>query len=216
MAYKLKCVGWAIAIAVAFTAIPAHAIRIDLVPAVQSKLVGNAVGVNVVVSDLTAASQIVSAFDLDVTYNPAILNATGVSYGTALGGGGANSFQFGPSFGGGLIDFAESSFLSDADLASLQGNSVTLATLSFQAIGVGISSLQIVQDLFFVLTGRLDATGFPGDLDPSVGGVRVIVSAPILPVPGSLSLIVLGLTVLMIVSRARRHVSGALSARRFL
>lgn len=49
----------------------AHAVRIDFVPALQTKAVGDAVGIDVVVSGLNAASQIVSTFDLDVTYDPA-------------------------------------------------------------------------------------------------------------------------------------------------
>lgn len=153
-----------------FGSLSVHAIRLDFVPALQTKFIGDAVGVDVVVSGLTAANQIVSTFDLDVTYDPAILQATGGTYGSALGGGGANSFQFAPSFGGGLIDFAESSFLLDAQLDALQGDSVTLATLSFQAIAPGISSLQFVQDVFFFLTGTLDQLGIPQDLNPDVGG----------------------------------------------
>lgn len=178
------------------TGSPAQAIRLDVVPSFTQKFVGDVFGVDVVVSGLDAATEVVSTFDLDVSYDPAILQALGVNFGAALGGGLPNSVQFGPFIGAGVIDFAESSLLLDADLDLLQGDSVTLATLSFRAIGAGISSLEFIQDPFFILTGRFDAQGIPADLNPDVGGGRVQVDARQVPVPGVLSLLGLGLIAL--------------------
>ena len=84
----------------------------------------------------------------------------------------------------------------DSDLDASQGDSVTLASLSFQAIGAGISSLQFIQDSFFLLTGRLDTAGIPADLNPDVGGGRVRVDPQSVPEPGMLELLIFGLTAL--------------------
>ena len=173
---------------------PAQAIRLDIVPGFTSKFVGDVFGVDVVVSGLDAASEVVSTFDLDVTFDPAIVQALGATYGTGLGGGAPDSVQFAPGIGSGVIDFAESSLLLDADLDALQGDSVTLATLSFRAIGVGISALSFLPDPLFILTGRFDVSGIPADLNPDVGGGRVeVLAASGVPEPGVLSLLALGL-----------------------
>ena len=67
---------------------PAAAISIDFVPAAQTRFLGEAVSVGVVVSGLLGPTpdQVVSGFDLDVLYNPAILTATGVTFSAFLGG----------------------------------------------------------------------------------------------------------------------------------
>jgi hypothetical protein len=115
---------------------PAMAISLGFVPSNQSVGLG-AFDVDVVISDLGA--EIVSAFDLDVTYDATILSATNVTFGTFLGGP-FLSFQD-TILTSGVVDFAELSLLSDADLDALQPDNFTLATLTFEAIAVGESSL---------------------------------------------------------------------------
>ena len=55
---------------------------------------------------------------------------------------------------GGLVDLAEVSLESDLDLAALQGNSVTLATLAFNAIGTGTGTFNFVFDAFNDVKGN--------------------------------------------------------------
>ncbi len=124
----------------------AHAISLDFVPANQTVVVGNSVTVDVVISGLVAANEIVSAFDLDVTYDSTILTATNVIFGSSLGI--FDFFEVFESFElstSGVVDFAALSALDDTDL-SVQGDSVTLATLSFDALSDGMSSLNFVLD----------------------------------------------------------------------
>lgn len=108
-------------------------------------------GVDVVVGNL--GGDIVSAYDLDVSYDALVLTFTGFIFGSELGDPAAidpitllPSEFFGDaldSVPGGLVDLWGLSFLSDASLFGLQdGNSVTLATLLFD--GGDFSSLAFV------------------------------------------------------------------------
>ncbi len=64
-------------------ATPARAINIGFVPSSQSVLPGDSLSVDIFVSGLGA--EIVSAYDLDITYEPTILSAIGVTFGSELG-----------------------------------------------------------------------------------------------------------------------------------
>jgi hypothetical protein len=74
-----------VALCLLATALPAAAITIGFNPPVQSVNIGDIVNVDIVVSGL--GSEIVSAFDLDVLYDPAILEVAGVTFGNGHGGG---------------------------------------------------------------------------------------------------------------------------------
>jgi hypothetical protein len=114
----------------------------------------------------------VSAYDLDVTYDSSVLSATGVTFGLLLG----DELLFEVLNASdvsvpGLVDFAQVSLLSDAELAALQSDPFTLATLEFDAIGVGTSSLDFVFDAFNDIKGR---TALVLDVDPGSGSVNVV------------------------------------------
>ncbi len=164
----------------------AQAISLDFVPASQEVVVGTSVSVDIVISGLDLAGEIVSAFDLDVTYDSTVLQATGVTFGTSLG----DPFFFdvvedSDTSTAGVVDFAALSFLSNLDLADLQGDSVTLATLSFDSIGVGTSSLA------FILNALNDVKGLdpfiPLTLTTGTGSVTAV------PEPGTILLFASGL-----------------------
>ncbi len=131
-----------IVLAALVTAAPARAITIGFSPSSQTVDVGDLVFVDVVVSGLDAFEEIVAAYDLDVTYNPAIVSATGVVFGNALGDEALfevfNDFDI---LTPGRIDFAAVSLLDDQDVNALQGDSVVLATLSFIALNPGTTPL---------------------------------------------------------------------------
>src|SRR5262245_35911032 len=115
---KLLWFGLLIGICGMFRITPSEAISIDFSPATQSVTLGDTFTMNLVVSGLEAVTpaEIVSAYDLDVTYNAALFAATGVTFGTSLG----LSFQA-SNLSSGLVDLAEVSLESDLDLAALQG-----------------------------------------------------------------------------------------------
>jgi hypothetical protein len=188
---------------------PASAVSISFSPSNSSVLEGDSLDVDIVISDLYATGgsrEIVSAFDLDVTYDSSVLNATGVSFGTLLGANTSTDFFdfFADAFIAsqltpGRVDFAESSWLSNADLLSLQtDDNFTLATLTFEAVGVGVSLLEF--DMITI--PGIDVKGFdpfaPFDLGNPAGAV-VNVSA--IPLPGAMLLMLTGLLGLGIAGR---------------
>lgn len=130
---------------------PVQAIFLDFEPSVQVVPVGETAAVDVVISGLDAAGEIVSAFDLDVLYDDAILAATSVTFGSFLGDLDPLAFETivdSDLSMSGVVDFAELSLLSDFELEGLQMglDSFTLATLSFDTLAVGTSPLTFFID----------------------------------------------------------------------
>ena len=135
----------------------ATAISLGFQPSSSTVDLNGSFSVDVVVSGLSSANEIVSAFDLDVLYDQSLLTATGVTFGDELGAiKSEDPFDIfadaliASDLTPGRVDFSELSYLLDDDLDSLQDDDVLLATLSFDAIGIGVSSL------------IFDAIAFPG------------------------------------------------------
>ncbi len=177
--------------------IEGQAISIGFQPASQSVVLGDSVLVDIVVSDL--GGEIVSAYDLDIGYDAAILSAVSVTFGPLLGD--EAFFEVFSDFDlstPGLVDLAQLSLLSDAALLALQGgDSVVLATLGFATVGMGATSLDFTFDVFNDIKG-LNALQL--DIDAVAGTVGVI------PEPHASLLFALGV---LVFSRAARRSSGA-------
>jgi hypothetical protein len=157
-----------------FPTVSSHAISIGFSPASQDVAAGGSFQVDIVISDL--GGEIVSAFDLDVTYDPSILSATGVSFSDLLNGGDPFlSFQDSDISTPGLVDLAELSLLSDSELGAIQPDSFTLATLSFDASSPGASSLNFIFNSFNDVKG---ANAQVLQLDIGAGNVTVAASVP--------------------------------------
>jgi hypothetical protein len=173
----------------------AHAISIQLQPVDTTALVGDVFSIDVFVSGLASGEggEIVSAFDLDVLYDPAILNATSIAFGAGLGLADVDTFT-GQLLTAGRIDFSNVSLLLNDELDLLQGDSILLASLSFSAIGAGASLLSF--DTFaspgINVVGRDPFTSLPIDF---AGTALVTVNErPVgVPEPGTLLLFALGL-----------------------
>ncbi len=160
----------------------ASAATIGFSPASQTVAVGDSLAVDLVISDLDG--EIVSAYDLDVTYDASILSATNVTFGPFLGD--EFFFEVFNDFdlsGPGVVDLAQLSLLSDFELALMQPDSFVLATLEFDAVGLGTSSLDFVFDAPNGIQGR-DA--LPLDIAAQSG------SASVVPEPGAALLFVVG------------------------
>lgn len=172
-----------------FSVSQVHAISIDFSPQNQNANVSDAVSVDIIVSGLESGGldEIVSSFDLDITYDASIVSFTSVTFGPELG----FSFQSDSNLPG-LIDFAEISLESDAFLQATQGDSVNLGTLSFNAISLGTTSLDFVFDPFNLLTG-LNADALRLD---SFDAGSITVRDSVVPVPSTLILLGIGILAL--------------------
>jgi hypothetical protein len=120
---KLSNLKWALGAALAglVLAAPAGAATIgfELAP-----IMGSNFSVDVVVSDL--GGEVVSAYDLDITFDDTTVTVGSVAFGSALGSGLFDAQLTSP----GVLDVAGLSLLSDAELLALQGgDTVTLFTI---------------------------------------------------------------------------------------
>jgi hypothetical protein len=178
-----------------FAAQPAQAVAIQFTPDTSAGFVGDVFNIDVFVSGLSAGEsrEIVSAFDLDVFYDPTILNATSVTFGAALGLADIDTFT--SSFlSSGRIDFANVSLLRNDQLGDLQGDSVLLASLTFSAIGIGSSALTFdtLTPPGIDLVGRDPFERLP--IDTAGSALLTVNERPAsVPEPGTLLLLGMGL-----------------------
>jgi hypothetical protein len=116
--------------------------------------------------------QIVSAFDLDVLYHPAVLQLTSVTFGSSL----TPSLQRSSVITPGVADVAEVSLQPDALLQQVQPDTVVIATLTFTAIGQGTSTIALGADPHF---GR-DVKGLGAQVLPVAltGATATIIVTP--------------------------------------
>lgn len=180
-------------------AAPANAIQITVTPPLGTTVVGGTLVFDVRVEDL--GEQIVSAFDLDLLFDPAVLSFDGLVFGASFGGA-AGSF---PGFGqpaAGVVDFFLFSILPDDVLAAAQGGSALLARLSFTGLAPGSTTLRVLgpaDDEFFALVGR-EAAGLEVE---SIGAALAVVSARAVPEPGTLVLLGIGLLAIVVAMRRK-------------
>jgi hypothetical protein len=150
-------------------AAPAQAVTIGFEPSTTVASVGDSFDIEVIVSDL--GGEVVSAYDLDVRYDPGVLGVDIAVLENALGLGGSEAFYGGSIAEPGLIDLAGVSLLSDAELLALQGGDrVTLATIGFTKTGEGSTSLDFVFDALNDVKGSdaqiLEVEAVPGAVAP--------------------------------------------------
>lgn len=168
-----------------------QAITIGFEPATQEVRVGTSVDERLVISGLgdgTAPS--LSTFDLNISFDTALLAFSGVTFGDPNLGDQLDLLGFGSITSvndsiAGTVNLFELSLDDPSDLDDLQAGSFTLAVLSFNALSAGTTVLDIsVIDLGDALGGLLV-------VDTQSGSVMVS-SRPV-PEPSSLLLICIGL-----------------------
>lgn len=184
---RIRCGTLALAVAVALVAEAAAAATIGFEPTSQTVDLGDPVSVDIVVSDL--GGEIVSAYDLDILYDPGVLSAVQVSFGSGLGDPAAFEVLESSDLGTpGVVDLAQLSLLSDAELLALQGgDEVLLATLSFGTVAPGTTSLAFAFDAVNDIKG---ANAQVLDVIDEAGSVEV--SGAVIPEPSAALLFGIG------------------------
>lgn len=177
---------------------PARAVMIDFVSNNITVEFGSSFNVDVVVSGLheNDPAQIVSAYDLYISYDPSIIDAAAVLFGSNLNGGDpAKSDQGYSNSATGELNIWELSHLGDLSLDAMQPDTFTLATISFDTVAEGTSSLEFIDHPFF---GFQDIKGLDAvPLQVEIGAGSVLVGpAAVVPEPGSLWLLLPGLLLL--------------------
>ena len=139
----------------------ASAVLIGFSPSSSTVNVGDTFDVDVVISDL--GGEIITAYDLDVTYDTSKLLATDIQFSNQLGEFFFEVFNETDLLTTpGVIDFKQGSFLPDSILGLIQdGVSVTIASLSFEAVAAG-SSLLNFDPFSLPLPGEIDVKGLGG------------------------------------------------------
>ena len=179
---RLSIIALSLGLLSALYAGPALAVSLDFAPnSVVVGGVGDTFDVDVVVSNL--GGEIVSAYDFDVLYDAALLNATAVAFGTSLGDPAFFETFQAATLSAGAVNLAELSLLSDADLAALQSGPVTLATISFEVIaGTGAQGTELTF-----------GPGGEGTIDiKGLNAAKLNVGARPIPEPSSAVLFVVG------------------------
>lgn len=162
----------------------AQAASVSLVPSSGSVGVGQTFSVDVLVSGL-ASGQDLGGFELDLLFDPALLNVSGYTLGSSLG-------LYSPDFmltevddlssgltGSGVYSLAAVSLLQDL---SVQADSFVLLTLQLLAQDAGASILGLSGTLY---------DGFGLTLTADLGSASVSASA--VPLPGAVWLLLGGL-----------------------
>lgn len=172
----------------------ADAASIALSPSGQTVTPGASVDVDIVISGLGAnVAPTLSAFDLDVSFDPSVLSFVAVTFGLDLGAPGIDAFVSGGLLGGPVrVDLAEASLLSNAVLDASQPDAFVMATLHFTALGLGTSPLAITQAVLANTAG--------GSIPADLTGASVDV---VVPEPGAFALVALGVGGLAFARRRR-------------
>ncbi|WP_239186664.1 cohesin domain-containing protein [Candidatus Nitrotoga sp. HW29] len=163
---------------------------LNLSPASQTALPGDNISLDLIISGLNAGgAPSLGDFDLDIAFDTTKLSFISYSLSSFLGViSSTEADNFSSGVLGGLINLAEVSYLSPANLDSLQGSVFTLATLLFHVDVLGNGASTNVS--FYKINALGDGFGNPFDIDAANNAT---VSNNV-PEPSSALLILLGLS----------------------
>ncbi len=192
-----------------FAAQGAQALSLSLDPTVLSLPLGSAFAYDVRISDLGA--EILSTYDIDVSFDASILSLSSVTFGTAMNlGTDSGNHIWTPGAVPGTANLVDTAVAPEADMLAGQADSFVLFRLNFTGIGVGSSSIGLTAN---ILGGHSELDLF-GALSPvelqldSVAGGRASVTqggggGGTVPEPASYALV--GLAMLGLVGASRKR-----------
>lgn len=171
----------AILLSGAFTSL--EAAQLSFEPAGQTVAIGSPVQVALRITGLgVGAAPSLSVFDLDVSYDPAVLQFDSLSFGDPglgdqldLSGFGTSTVLDGATPG--VVNHLELSFDSEATLNGTQADAFTLSVFTFTALAQGVTTLGLT------INALGDAAGDPLAASVVDGGVSVV------PEPGPTALV---------------------------
>jgi hypothetical protein len=174
---------------------PAPAVLIEVVPSAQEAGEGDTIQVRLAISALGDQSPpSLSTFDLDVAFAPGVLALLAVSFGDPVLGDQLDLLGLGSealaTAGTGTVNLFELSLDTADDLNTLQAGAFVLATLTFEAVGEGSSTLALTVNAL----GDADGQSLETELSP--GTVRVTSDGVPVPAPAAALLVGLGLLAL--------------------
>jgi cohesin domain-containing protein/PEP-CTERM motif-containing protein len=178
---RLRTLHVSLALLIALAAAPVFATPIISVsPPASVVNVGNTVSVDIVINGAVD----LYAFQFDIGFDPSVLSATSIVEGALLPSGGSTIYLPGTiSNASGTISFTADTL--ETAITGVTGSG-TLATVSFQAIGAGSSSVNVlnVTLLDSTLSGIAD-TELPGT-------IRAIGASAAVPEPSTVALLLTG------------------------
>jgi len=161
-------------------------VQLEFDPEAQAVSVGSSVDVDIVIANLgDGVAPSVGAFDFEILFDDSILAFDTLTFGDPVLGDqiDLSGFLFYDAFltGPGVLDVYEISLDLEQDLNDLQAEKFVIATLTFDAIGLGDSDLTLIQDEL------VDAAGNALPAFAESGSITVI------PAPGAALLGLIGL-----------------------
>ncbi len=118
---------------------------VEIAPATQTATVGGTASIDIIVDGLAAGGpDSLGAFELNLSYDPAVLTFDAVLFGSLLGDESlGESIRITDDTTPGLLRLAEVSLLTPIELDVLQPASFTLATVAFIGASLGHSVLNL-------------------------------------------------------------------------
>ena len=180
-----------------FAVMDADATTIGIEPADQTVVVGDTVTVDIVID----TEFLIGAFDLNLNFDSSILSFVNLLFGGFVGNGDELDFVNGsvrnaPFADNGVVNFAEffNEVFDSTGLSQLQGNGeFVLASITFDAIGLGLSSLSL-SDLTL---GEFDIFADPLTASLFGASIRVTERPVSVPEPSTWLLMLTGLGLIL-------------------